>query len=209
MQHNVATIFFNRQIKTLLPGLLSVKRPAQDELIRKRDTEAKQAMKLYADDKRHAKESSLDIGDQVRVRNPKTFNQHAFNPEIHTISAKKGTMISAIGNQSGVSITRNVSFFTRVVCLRDQKFSNMEDEIIIYDHQLETGAHRPGTIQVPPSPEHQQGVVQQQVVIDEPVVVESNEPVVVESNQRRIRLPPKRLIITGFKSKSYDTKKLK
>eukprot|EP00794_Sanderia_malayensis_P004215 gene4215-4778_t len=78
------------------------------------DEKAKAAMKNYADTRNRSKESNINIGDVVLVKQPKRNKfTTRFNPDKYSVIAKNGTMITA-ENSKGHKITRNISFFRKV-----------------------------------------------------------------------------------------------
>ena len=81
--------------------------------IRLRDTEAKRKMKLYADNRRHAKHIGLQIGDSVLVKAARKDKLSPFyDPKPYQVTKINGTMISA--TRESHTITRNASFFKKV-----------------------------------------------------------------------------------------------
>lgn len=102
-----ADIMFNRSMKTLLPQF-SVK--YNDRSIRKKDTDAKQKRKEYADKKTGAKRSKIRIGDPVLVKQPKLNKlTPPFNPKPGVILEKKGSMVTVRHNDR--TVTRDASHF--------------------------------------------------------------------------------------------------
>jgi len=70
-------------------------------------------MKKHGDRNLNAKSNDLCIGAKVIVTQPRMNKQTpAFEPKPYTVTAKKGTMVTACNG--GKSITRNSSFFKRV-----------------------------------------------------------------------------------------------
>ena len=69
--------------------------------------------KEYADKKRHAKESTIQVGDTVLVRQYKQNKlTTTFNKVPYIVVSRKGTKVTA--ENSKHKITRNVSHFKRV-----------------------------------------------------------------------------------------------
>ena len=101
-------IFQGRQYRTKLPEFA---KKYNDENIRRKDKEAKDKMKGYADRKRYVKYSNLKVGDLVLVRQRRIKKiDTPYNPTPYKITMKKGSMVTAESG-SGHRITRNVTFF--------------------------------------------------------------------------------------------------
>ena len=106
-------ILFNRVIRTKLPQLISGKKTVKDKAIRERDDDAKVKMKFYADKRRKAKPSEIQVGDIVMLKQKKqTKLSSKFDPVPFRITRIKGTMITVTRN--GRYVTRNVSFMKKV-----------------------------------------------------------------------------------------------
>lgn len=101
-----ATVLFGRSIGTRLPSIV---RPVNDSDMRQKDNEEKMKMKAYADNKQYVKESNVKIGDNVLVKNTGIMKKTPYNPHPLTVTAKKGSMITA--ERDGQKVTRNSSFF--------------------------------------------------------------------------------------------------
>ena len=104
------------------PSFLVV--PTSNQQVEERDKNAKLKMKENAD-KRRAKDSDLNIGDTVLVRQRKQNKfSTRFDPNPFQVVRKKDTMITAYRN--GKYITRNISQF-KVIDSAFQE-SDQEDE---------------------------------------------------------------------------------
>ena len=77
----------------------------------KRNTEANNSMKCYADKRQRAKANPVTTGDTVLVRQPKLDKLSTpYDPTLPIVKERKGTMITAErGDRS--KVTRNVSMF--------------------------------------------------------------------------------------------------
>ena len=100
-----AEILFGRNIKTRLPQFI----PNSNDLkLRDTDKQKKLKMKLYADERNHARKSKVTIGDNVLVKQPKENKLSTpFDPKPYQVTNKKGTMVTA--EREDKSITRNSS----------------------------------------------------------------------------------------------------
>jgi len=103
-------LMFGREPRTKLPQIPPM--PSKDEnMIPKRDEQAKQAMKVYKDKRAHAEKSGISAGDVVLVKQVRQNKLSTpFNPNPLTVTSRKGSMVTA-RRQDGSSITRNVSLF--------------------------------------------------------------------------------------------------
>ena len=61
-----AELLFRRKLRTCIPGIEEF--PVDDQEVRDRDSEAKEKRKLYADEKRCARESDVKESDSVLLR---------------------------------------------------------------------------------------------------------------------------------------------
>ncbi|KAL8610172.1 hypothetical protein ACOMHN_005946 [Nucella lapillus] len=62
-----AELLFSRKIRTKLPTLCSTYRPTTDSA-RDQDALRKEAGRVYADNKRHARDSNISVGDEVLLK---------------------------------------------------------------------------------------------------------------------------------------------
>ena len=70
-------------------------------------------MKEYADKCNHAKNTDLNVGDKVLIKQPKQNKMSTpFKPEPFEITDKKGSMITAQNAEH--TVTRNASFFKKL-----------------------------------------------------------------------------------------------
>ena len=70
-------------------------------------------MKEYAEKYNHAKNTDLNVGDKVLIKQPKQNKMSTpFKPEPFEITDKKGSMVTAQNAEQAV--TRNVSFFKKL-----------------------------------------------------------------------------------------------
>ena len=107
-----ATALFNRPLRTKLPECpISLVDPAS---IQKRDQEAKQKMKEYADSKIYVKPSRIAEGDTALAKRDPSYKKSAtaYDPEPYVVTTEKGSMVTA--RREDKEITRNSSFFKSV-----------------------------------------------------------------------------------------------
>ena len=108
-----AELLFNRSIRTKLPQTVTVRDKPKDSVVRFKDEKAKSKMKQYADAKRKAKNTVIQVGDTVLLRQKKQNKfSTKFDPSPFKVTRKKGTMITALRNEKYV--TRNASLFKKV-----------------------------------------------------------------------------------------------
>ena len=90
-----ATALFGRPMKTKLP---EVTIPCSDPEIRECDRAAKAKIKKHADNKRYIKLSTVKEGDTVLVKrdDSKKKSDTPYDPRLHTVVEKKGSMVSRL-----------------------------------------------------------------------------------------------------------------
>ena len=99
-----------RKFKSTLP--LVQFDQASPEIIQA-DAKRKEKMKEYADKCNHAKNTDLNVGDKVLIKQPKQNKMSTpFKPEPFEITDKKGSMITAQSEEH--TVTRNASFFKKL-----------------------------------------------------------------------------------------------
>ena len=104
-----AELMFKRKIRTKLPELSSVNKSEVNESIPDRDQIRKEAGKQYGDEKRHAKETEVAVGDEVLLQQKKHDKlKTAFEPEPCKVFEKLGSQV-LIQSPAGVRYKRNVA----------------------------------------------------------------------------------------------------
>ena len=122
-----AELLFNPTVRGKLPVLKKrvVRRHSE---ARKMDEKRQSYNKQYADEKRHAKESSIKVGDCVLIRqerrNKLTSN---YNSEPYTVTYKNKCEITAT-NKDGHTVRRNVSHCKRIPRPTTSGDGNMSDD---------------------------------------------------------------------------------
>jgi len=107
-------LLFGRKLRTKLPDLVN-REHKENIMIRDRDAEQKGKGKLYADERRGAKYSEVELGDKVLVRQDKTDKLTTnFNPVPHTVVAKAGNS-TIIESPTGQLYSRNTSHIRKYV----------------------------------------------------------------------------------------------
>ena len=98
-----------------------------DHQIRQHDETMKAKMKRYADNKRHASDSNIQIGDTVLVRQKRSSKLTPFYAaKPLQVTAKNGSMLTA--GQGESRITRNSSFFKKVAMPEKKKEEENKEE---------------------------------------------------------------------------------
>ena len=96
---------FSRKLPTRIPGIEEF--PVDDQEIRDRDREAKEKGKLYADEKRCARESDVKEVDKVLLRQDrKNKLTPTFRPEPYHLVDKTGNCV-VVESPDGVQYKRN------------------------------------------------------------------------------------------------------
>ena len=131
-----AELLFRRKIRTKIPDLQQLN--ADDIEVRDRDSENKGKGKLYADTKRRAVESTIEVGDKVLVKQDRENKfSTPFNPKPYTVVDKAGNSIG-IEYLAGSQYKRNV---THVKEFREKhgkgpgfnRLAEMESELSLSD----------------------------------------------------------------------------
>ena len=109
-----AELVFNRPLKTKLPEISHCS-IHDDHVLRHRDCTAKQRQELYSDQRRRARPSKVQEGDQVIIR-WRQLNKamHRFNPQPYKVVDVNGSMITALSQTDGREVTRNYLFTKRL-----------------------------------------------------------------------------------------------
>lgn len=106
-----AELLYNRKLRTKIPQLQLFSSYDQD--IRDRDAEKKGLSKLYADEKRGAKQSDISLGDTVLMRREIQGKLDTpFHPEPCQVVQKAGSKIT-VETPKGATVSRNSSFFKK------------------------------------------------------------------------------------------------
>lgn len=110
-----AELLFNgRNVRDKLP---SMSQPLEiDQETADRDKEKKEREKQYADERRHAKESEIQAGDEVLVKRMQKTNKLSttFVPDVHKVVERKGSETVIKDVSSGAMYRRNVSHLQKI-----------------------------------------------------------------------------------------------
>ena len=108
-----AELMFGRKMRGKIPDLSF--NPVYDQEVHDRDSEQKAKAKIYADNRRGARYSGVDIGDQVLVQQEKSNKLSTrFNPIPHTVISKNGNS-TVVESPSGTQYSRNTSHIKKLV----------------------------------------------------------------------------------------------
>lgn len=108
-----AELLFNRKMRGKIPDLSADH--MYDQEIRDRDAEQKARAKCYADMRRGARYSEIDVGDQVLVKQDKTNKlSTTYNPIPHTVISKTGNS-TVVENPDGAQYSRNTSHIKKYI----------------------------------------------------------------------------------------------
>lgn len=97
------------------------------------DKTKKEKERIYGDTKRRAKESKIDVGDHVVVRNLRKRNklETNFNPQPHVVVKKSGTRITLKNLSTGVEFDRHINHAKLLIsCNPVNTRSTILDEVI-------------------------------------------------------------------------------
>ena len=82
--------------------------------IKNRDILSKEINKFHHDRRNHAKESDINIGDQVILKQRKSSTKPPYDPEPYAVTDRKGCMITAYRNSDQRQVTRDASKWRKV-----------------------------------------------------------------------------------------------
>ena len=107
-----AKLLFGRELKTKLPELVNIQ---TNQCARDRDSETKQRIKDYADQRRQAKASDIMVGNFVLLEQNRINKlSHRFEDEPYKVLEKDGSQLT-IESSAGVRYKRNVAHVRRYV----------------------------------------------------------------------------------------------
>ena len=104
-----AEMMFGRKLRTKLPEFVSKQ---VDEEVRDRDKIQKSKNKEYLDKKRNAKESNLEVGDSVLIKQSGGKMDTPFYIEPYQLVAKSGNSCT-VESPEGVKYKRNSTFLKK------------------------------------------------------------------------------------------------
>lgn len=113
-QKTPSQMLFGRNIRDKLPCILQ---PMEiDEETADKDKEKKEKGKLYADNRRNARECDIGEGDNVLVKRMVKTNKLSsnFEPEMYEVVAKEGGTTLVREKNSGVSYRRHISHLQKI-----------------------------------------------------------------------------------------------
>lgn len=106
-----AELLFKRKLRTKLPEIYDYSSPEYE--IRDRDSERKGKGKMYGDQRRNARESGIQEGDVVLVKQKKQNKlSTAFNPNPMSVVGRNGNSV-VVESKDGARYSRNVSHVKR------------------------------------------------------------------------------------------------
>ena len=138
-------LMFNRELRTKMPQL---KDHVQVQEVRDRDAESKQKSKDYADKKRGAVPSVIQVGDKVLVRSEGTGDKLTtpLNPDKFTVLDRDGAKVTIQGSDGGI-YDRNVSVMKQSVAGKEgvpsESESVSDNSIVINDVNSDMNNARP------------------------------------------------------------------
>lgn len=150
-----AEALYGRKIRSAMPFVADGKRVRfkdKVELMKEKDARMKAAMKKLADARNKARESDIDIGDTVLVKQTQTGKTvPVYKPTPYVVVDRNGSMLSA-ENTDGHRITRNSSFYKQSVdtsefCANLDKEANVENPSV---DKLEIPKLEDAAIELPP-----------------------------------------------------------
>lgn len=102
-------LMFGRRVRTKLPNVFSA--TSNDEEVRDHDRIQKEKGRVYADNRRKAKPSDIEVGDHVLAKRMKKDNKLCanFSPEEFVVTKKKGTDVMIRSSSSGKDSRRSAA----------------------------------------------------------------------------------------------------
>ena len=109
-QVSPAEALYQRKIRGKIPTINNTPNREAIQNLPHRDYESKQKIKSYIDRRYHARDSKIDLGDYVLVKQKKKDKLSSrFDSQPYRITQRRGTMLT--GTRPGHSITRNIQHF--------------------------------------------------------------------------------------------------
>lgn len=111
-----ADLMFKRKIRQSIPNITNkVNDEKNQTVLTQNDLLSKQKALDYTNKKRRPKETSLNIGDRVLIKQPRQNKLSTpFKPFPYRVIARKGTMITARNISGEHEVTRNQSHFKHI-----------------------------------------------------------------------------------------------
>lgn len=109
-------LFFRRKFRDKLPSVVDIEFSEVDLETKDRDTTMKTKGKEYADRKRQATESNIEVGEKVYVKNMIKENKLSttFNDAPHTVVNKDGNDVEVVNDENGKRLRRNIVHLKKV-----------------------------------------------------------------------------------------------
>ncbi|KAJ8366291.1 hypothetical protein AAFF_G00363010 [Aldrovandia affinis] len=128
-----AELLFNRKMRGKLPDIST----AQADLeVRDRDAEQKGKSKIYADERRGAKYSDVDICDTVLVKQEKTDKLTTpFNTTPHKVVGKAGSQV-VVESPTGARYSRNTTWVKKYTSARETPAEEETHKVLRTAHQM-------------------------------------------------------------------------
>ncbi|KAJ8363309.1 hypothetical protein SKAU_G00121400 [Synaphobranchus kaupii] len=120
-----AELLFNRKVRGKLPDVTESR---TDMEVRDRDSEQKGKSKLYADERRRAQRSEIEVGDTVLVRQDKVDKfTTPFNTTPHKVVSKAGSHV-IVESPTGARYTRNSTFVKKYRTTGPEETTHEQDD---------------------------------------------------------------------------------
>ncbi|KAJ8375480.1 hypothetical protein SKAU_G00060600 [Synaphobranchus kaupii] len=120
-----AKLLFNRKVRGKLPDVTESR---TDMEVRDRDSEQKGKSKLYADERRRAQRSEIEVGDTVLVRQDKVDKfTTPFNATPHKVVSKAGSHV-IVESPTRARYTRNSTFVKKYRTTGPEETTHEQDD---------------------------------------------------------------------------------
>lgn len=121
-----AELLFNRKIRGKLPDICESHTAALE--VRDKDAEEKGKAKLYADERRKAQYSKVDIGDTVLIQQDRVDKfSTPFHPTPHKIVSKTGNQV-VVESPTGAHYKRNTTHVKRFKTTEHKEMHSTQEE---------------------------------------------------------------------------------
>lgn len=111
-----AELFFQRKFRDKIPMIDYAEQHFEDLDVRDKDKEQKEKGREYTDKRRRARETDIQVGDKVYVKNTNKSNKLSlnFDTATHTVKSKTGGDVEVQNDETGQQLRRNILHLKKV-----------------------------------------------------------------------------------------------
>lgn len=131
-----AKLMFGHNLKDKLPDYSDSTEQGSRNNMMKTDTDKKEKGRIYGDNRRRAKHSTIDIGDHVVVKNflKRSKLTPTFDPQPYIVTKKNGTRLTVKNLETGMEYDRHINHTKRLTC--SSPFFNLEQPTLVFDEMV-------------------------------------------------------------------------